>query len=85
VAALAYDAYLADLAGAVGGALGGRVGVAPRLFLKKLVGDVLDRIDQFEDVDPRRHNALTLAPAEMSVVERNAAAGSADEIELELP
>ncbi len=26
----------------------------PRLFLKKLVGDVLDRVDQFPDFDPRR-------------------------------
>ena len=32
-----------DLAAAVTGELGGKVGVAPRLFLKKLVGDVLDR------------------------------------------
>ncbi len=46
------DAYVADLASAVGGALGGKVGVAPRLFLKKLVGDVLDRVDQFDDFDP---------------------------------
>nr|WTB33688.1 BREX system ATP-binding protein BrxD [Streptomyces sp. NBC_00830] len=79
------DAYIADLAKAVGGALGGRVGVAPRLFLKKLVGDVLDRVDQFDDFDPRLHYALTMKAAEMSDVERNAAAaGSADEIELDL-
>ena len=37
------DAYVADLAQAVSGRLG--VGVAPRLFVKKLVGDVLDRVD----------------------------------------
>ncbi|ARE74563.1 BREX system ATP-binding protein BrxD [Streptomyces virginiae] len=84
VLAAADDAYVADLASAVGGALGGKVGVAPRLFLKKLVGDVLDRIDQFEDFDPRRHYALTMSGSEMSEVERNAAAGSADEVELEL-
>ena len=35
------------------GKLGGRVGVAPRIFLRKLVGELLDRIDQFEDFDPR--------------------------------
>ncbi|WP_307808206.1 BREX system ATP-binding protein BrxD [Streptomyces oryzae] len=80
------DAYIADLAKAVGGALGGKVGVAPRLFLKKLVGDVLDRVDQFEDFDPREHYALTVNTAELSEVERNAmAAGSADDIALELP
>ncbi|MFF3261395.1 BREX system ATP-binding domain-containing protein [Streptomyces sp. NPDC002932] len=79
------DAYIADLAAAVGGALGGRVGVAPRLFLKKLVGDVLDRVDQFDDFDPRQHYALTVKAAEMSEVERNAAAGGPDEVELDLP
>ena len=76
-------AYMADLARAVAGGLGGKVGVAPRLFLKKLVGDVLDRVDQFPDFDPRRDYALTLSSTEMSEVERNAA--SADEVALDLP
>jgi hypothetical protein len=83
IAALVGDAYLADFARAVAGRLGGKVGVAPRLFLKKLVGEVLDRVDQFPDFDPRRDYALTLSTAEMSEVERNAA--SADEVALELP
>ncbi|MET7474722.1 BREX system ATP-binding protein BrxD [Streptomyces sp. NPDC005648] len=85
IVAMADDSYVADLATAVGGALGGKVGVAPRLFLKKLVGDVLDRIDQFEDFDPRRHYALTVAASELTEVERNAAAPGADDVELELP
>ncbi|GAA2246302.1 ATP-binding protein [Streptomyces ruber] len=87
ITALADDAYVSDLATAVGGALGGRVGVAPRLFLKKLVGDVLDRIDQFEDFDPRRHYRLTVTGSELTDVERNLAAGpaaSAGDIELDL-
>ncbi|MBT2452737.1 BREX system ATP-binding protein BrxD [Streptomyces sp. ISL-43] len=85
IKALADDAYVADLARAVGGALGGKVGVAPRLFLKKLVGDVLDRIDQFEDFDPRQHYRLTVADNELTDVERNlAAAVSADDIELDV-
>ena len=72
------------------GSLGGKVGVAPRVFLKKLVADVLDRVDQFPDFDPRRHYALTLAPAELSEEERNAAAlgaaaARADDIDLDLP
>ncbi|WP_431985579.1 BREX system ATP-binding protein BrxD [Streptomyces griseoflavus] len=80
------DAYVADLAKAVGGALGGKVGIAPRLFLKKLVGDVLDRVDQFEDFDPREHYALTVSAAELTEVERNAAASDrADDVELDLP
>lgn len=82
---IADDGYVADLARAVTGQLGGRVGIAPRLFLKKLVADVLDRIDQFGDFDPRRHYALTVAPAEMTAAERaGAAASSVDEVELDL-
>ena len=78
------DAYLASLAKAVTGNLGGKVGVAPRLYLRKLVADVLDRVDQFEDFDPRRHYALTINEAEMSPAERAAAgAMSVDEIELD--
>lgn len=79
------DAYVADLARAVGGALGGKVGVAPRLYLKKLVGDVLDRIDQFDDFDPRQHYRLTVKSSELTDVERNsAAAASADDIDLDM-
>ncbi|MFF0656438.1 BREX system ATP-binding protein BrxD [Micromonospora tulbaghiae] len=82
VCALVDDAYLGELARAVAGGLGGKVGVAPRLFLKKLVGDVLDRVDQFADFDPRKHYALTLSTTEMTDVERNAT--SADEIALDV-
>ncbi|MEV6953319.1 BREX system ATP-binding protein BrxD [Streptomyces sp. NPDC051183] len=85
VKSLADDAYIADLARAVGGALGGKVGVAPRLFLKKLVGDVLDRIDQFEEFDPRQHYRLTVTSSELTDVERNhAVSGSADDIDLDV-
>lgn len=79
------DAYLATLAKAVTGELGGRVGVTPRVFLKKLVGDVLDRVDQFDDFDPRRHYRLTVADHELTEIERNArAATSVDDIDLNL-
>ena len=47
------DALITDLATAVTGRLGGKVGVAPRIFLKKLVAEVMDRVDQFPDFDPR--------------------------------
>lgn len=78
------DTYVATLASAVTGSLGGKVGVAPRLFLKKLVSDVLDRVDQFEDFDPRRDYQLTVGVDEMSDVERNAAAGlTADDVDLD--
>ncbi|MFB6518837.1 BREX system ATP-binding protein BrxD [Streptomyces sp. NPDC056401] len=79
------DAYIGDLAVAVTGGLGGQVGVAPRVFLRKLVADVLDRVDEFEDFDPRLHYAFTVTSSELTETERNAAAGSADDIELELP
>jgi hypothetical protein len=83
VRAVVDDAYLEDLAVAVSGQLGGRAGVAPRLFLKKLVGDVLDRVDQFADFDPRRHYAPTVDDREMSAAERaGAAATSVDDVEL---
>jgi hypothetical protein len=77
------DSYLDTLARAVAGGLGGKVGVAPRLFLKKLVADVLDRVDLHQDFDPRQHYSLTLAESEMSSIERAAAsAHSVDDIEL---
>jgi len=77
------DACVATLARAVAGGLGGQVGVAPRLFLKKLVADVLDRVDLHPEFDPRRHYRLTLMDTEMTVNERAAAkAMSVDDIEL---
>jgi len=83
VLALADDAYVGQLASAVTGELGGKVGVVPRLFLKKLVAEVLDRIDQFADFDPRKDYRLTVAEAELTRQERSArAARDPDEIEL---
>lgn len=79
------DAYVAELAGAVAGRLGGRVGVAPRVFLKKLVADVLDRVDVYDDFDPRQHYALTVNTSELTVEERAAGGGgSLDDIVLDI-
>ncbi|TDQ53765.1 BREX system ATP-binding protein BrxD [Actinorugispora endophytica] len=80
------DAYLMELAEAVAGELGGRAGVAPRLFLRKLV-DVVDRVDDIDGFDPRRHYRLTVRAADLDDVERNAwtqRASSADEVDLDL-
>jgi len=82
VADVVDDAYIGELARAVAGSLGGQVGVAPRVFLKKLVGDVLDRVDQFPDFDPRVHYRLTVAAGELNEVERNAM--TPDDISLDL-
>jgi hypothetical protein len=77
------DQYLVDLAHGVAGQLGGRAGVAPRLYLRKLVAEVLDRVDQFVEFDPRRHYAPTVDEREMTGAER-AAAGAADVDDVEL-
>ncbi len=78
------DAYLSRLARAVTGGLGGRVGIAPRVVLKKLVQDVLDRIDLHPDFDPRRDYALTLTDGELTDIKRNArAATTPDDVEIE--
>lgn len=78
------DEYLADLARGIAGRVGGRVGIAPRLYLRKLVADVLDRVDQFSDFDPRRHYAPTIDDHEMTRTERAAAdASNVDDIELD--
>ena len=79
------DAYLADLGRAVAGRLGGHIGVAPRLYLRKLVADVLDRVDQFPDFDPKRHYAPTVDERETTAAERaSAAASSVDDVELDV-
>lgn len=79
---LADDAYLEELAHAMVGVFGGKVGLAPRIYLKRLVGDILDRIEQFPDFDPRQHFALTLTNGELTFEEK--AASNVDDIQLEL-
>jgi hypothetical protein len=81
---VADDRYVADLAEAVAGKFGGKVGIVPRVFLKKLVADVLDRVDQFPEFDPRAHYTLTVSDNELTAVERAARGGSSiDDIQLE--
>jgi hypothetical protein len=78
------DAYVRGLADGVAGHLGGRVGIAPRIFLKKLV-DVLDRVDQFQDFDPRRDYSVAVGDEELTLEERESrAAPTADDIELDV-
>lgn len=85
VSTLCDDAYVRDLADAVAGKLGGKVWIAPRIFLKKLVADVLDRVDQFDDFEPRQHYSLTIKESELRPIERQAmGASDVDEIELDL-
>jgi hypothetical protein len=81
VRAVADEAFLARFAAAIAGELGGKVGIAPRLFLRKLV-DVLDKIEQFPDFDPYQDYEVTIASTELSDAER--AALTADDVDLEL-
>lgn len=82
------DAYLEGLAGAISGQLGGRVGVAPRLFLRALV-DIIDRVEQFDVYVPPAASATQLNPADLREEERDARflgkpapASSIDDIDL---
>lgn len=81
VRTVADDAFLQRFTAAVAGELGGKVGIAPRLFLRKLV-DVLDKIEQFPDFDPYAHYDVKIAPTELSDAER--AALTADDVPLDL-
>lgn len=79
------DDVLRALAKQVSGALGGKVGIAPRIYLKKLV-HMLDQVDEHADFDPRAHADLALDPTELTDEERAAAgvARSVDDIALDL-
>jgi len=74
------------LARGVTGKLGQKVGAAPRLFLRKLVGDLLDKVDEHDDYQPKRDFELVITTAEMTTEEREAAgvARSVDDIALDL-
>ena len=73
VAATVDDAYI-DRAGPRGHRGAGRPGRdRPRgCSCASSSQDVLDRVDEYADFDPRRHYALTLIDAELTEVERNA-------------
>jgi hypothetical protein len=80
------DSLLSDLAQGVAGSLGGKLGVAPRLFLRKLVTEVLDKVDLFEDFDPATDYKPVVAGSEMNASERAAAENphSAGDIDIDL-
>lgn len=75
------DEFLRRFAAAVAGGLGGRVGIAPRLFLRKLV-DVLDVIELHTDFDPYTDYDVKITASELSDTEREAV--SADDVELDI-
>ncbi len=59
--------------------------ILKRIFLRKLVADVMDRVDQYEDFDPRTDYALALLPAELTNVEAAAVTyQSVEDVDLDL-
>ncbi|MGX1932287.1 BREX system ATP-binding protein BrxD [Microbacterium resistens] len=74
--------YLVAFAAGVAGQLGGRVGIAPRVFLRKLV-DLLDKIEQFPDFIPDAAGTVRIAARELNDDER-AAVGGLDAIQLDV-
>lgn len=89
VASKVGDDTVEGLARAVAGKLGGQVGIAPRIFLKRLVG-LLDQVDEHPEFEPARDYDLALDlqldPGELTHEERAAAGVSAsvDDIALDL-
>lgn len=80
------DDVVRSLAEGVSGKLGGRAGVAPRIFLRKLVAGLLDRVDVYPEFEPTKDFKLVVDNNEMTAEERNAAGveRSVDDIELDL-
>ncbi|MCK5796319.1 MAG: BREX system ATP-binding protein BrxD [Deltaproteobacteria bacterium] len=79
------DDVVENLARGVAGKLGGKTGVAPRIFLRKLV-DLLDRVDEHPDFNPTDQPDIHLETDELTVEERTASglSPSVDDIKLEL-
>ena len=82
IASLVTDDYLGAFARSVAGQLGGRVGIAPRVFLRKLV-DLLDRIEQFPEFVPDASGTVQIASGELNDDER-AVLGGLDSIQLDV-
>lgn len=80
------DDIVRAFANQVSGQLGRRTGMAPRLFLKKLIEHLLDRVDQHDEFEPREHLQLRISPQEMKPEEAEAAGilRNPDDIALDL-
>jgi hypothetical protein len=70
------DGFLRSLVAQVTTGFGGKVAVAPRLFLRELT-DILDRVDQHQDFDPTVHYKLTVKGDELKAEELAAISGEA--------
>jgi hypothetical protein len=68
------DAFLRALVDQVSTGFGGKVAVAPRIFLRALT-DVLDRVDMHQGFDPVQHYKLEIDLAQLRPEELAAARG----------
>ena len=69
------DDVLAAIITSLSGQLRGQLGIAPRLFLRRLV-DLLDKVDEHPTFDPKSHASLPFEEAEMSPEERAISGGA---------
>ena len=68
VAARVDDRFLGALVTQITAGFGGKVGLAPRLFLRELI-DVMDRVDLHERYDPAAHYKLELDDTKLTAEE----------------
>lgn len=62
------DSFLRGLVAQVTAGFGGKVSLAPRLFLRELI-DVMDRVDIHADYDPKAHYKLELEDGKLTAEE----------------
>ena len=79
------DEMLSRLASGVSGQLGGKVGIAPRIYLKRLV-QLLDQVEEHPTFEPTKHFKLITDLGDFTAEERAAAGGSVqlDDIDLDM-
>jgi hypothetical protein len=79
------DEVLLGLAEQVSGQLGGKTGIAPRIYLRKLVAGVLDKVDLYDAFDPSGL-AVQVREDELTVEERAVVRGHAspDDVDLDV-
>jgi len=73
------DRFLRALVAQVTAGFGGKVALAPRLFLRELI-DVMDRVDIHEDYDPATHYRLELDDTKLTAEELAAKHGRSFEV-----
>lgn len=84
VASRVDDRFLRALVGQVTAGFGGKVSLAPRLFLRELI-DVMDRVDIHEEYDPVTHYHLELDDGKLTAEELAAKHGRPmEEVEQEV-